>query len=161
MLKLNYLELTVGTVHDRCPVYYASKIRQHSCEFAAVLWGALVYSLRTRCIHQALPLTTLLHSTPQPIQSYSQGCSVLDQIKSPKRTKPDDVFILRTILTGHFESCKAITRSIARSSKNKLDSTEGLVVRCTSWALSGCDVKDNSEGEPVPSAGQGPDAYRK
>lgn len=79
-------------------------------------------------------LLTPFHSTPQFIQSYSQSCSVSDQIKAPKRTaKPDDIFTLRTILTGLFESGITITKSIARSSKNKFDNTEGLVVRCTSW----------------------------
>lgn len=79
-------------------------------------------------------LLTPFHSTSQFIQSYSQSCSVSDQIKAPKRTaKPDDIVTLRTVLTGLFESGIIITKSIARSSKNKFDNTEGLVVQCTSW----------------------------
>lgn len=84
-------------------------------------------------VTESLPLTPF-HSTSQLIQSYSQSCAFSDQIKAPKRTaKPDNIFTLRTILTGLFERGRTITKSIARGSKNAFDNTVGLVVRCTSW----------------------------
>lgn len=79
-------------------------------------------------------LFTPLHSAPQFIQSYNQSCSVSDQIKAPKRTaKPDDVFTLRTILTGHFETTNNNQVTKPEVLKLNLVIQRRLTVRCTSW----------------------------
>lgn len=140
-------------VYDRCPV--SLHVLKKLNDPTAALWtccsarGALVYMVWEPSIFTRFLLLSPLHCIPQFIQSYSWSCSVSDQTKAPKRTaNPFNVFTLRTILTVHFECCKTITRSLARNSKNKLDNTQELVSRCTSWGSLVVMWRINHKGRP-------------